>query len=562
MSIKVLCNVKRQNNLPGSFLAIKFTNKFNEEHIYLFPTKYLLNQRLLKEWFVEHHFDLPPDDEWEKISVLLKQKIDITGEIVDRIGFFGNSYLLPDGTIIGEQKNHLLFLDPVRAKQLPDFSASGSLEDWKNNIASAGECSSRIMLGICNGFSGYLLKITDIENGGFHIHGISSSGKTTSEKIVVSISGPISNLRTWNITETGAEELACSFNYNCLTLDELKASDQDPKVAAKKRETISYRLCSGIEKKRGSNFKPDQLQWRNVIFSTGEESLEKQAQKGGIDRLDGDKVRIIDVPADAGQGKGIFETLPPNFSNASDYAIHLADQVQKYYGTAQIAFLEKFVADLNDESAEIPIKEQVNKWIKKFIKKQEVDLDNGIEVRFASRFALACAAGLLGVRYGVLPFTNDQIYKGILKCYSDALAFRPETWIQKFVRYDDGLASYLNSNEFPVLESKKSWNPAALDMIDGLALTINGINVIAIKPETFENQELVPPSDLAKFCKQLALKGFLLLDGSTNNTRQISYKGIKIGRFLCFVWQRNDESIEAAKMLNKNYAEKKGAKRG
>lgn len=139
MSIKVICNVKRQNNLPGSFLAIKFTNKFNEEHIYLFPTKYLLNQRLLKEWFVEHHFDLPPDGEWEKISVLLKQKIDITGEIVDRIGFFGNSYLLPDGTIIGEQKNHLLFLDPVRAKQLPDFSVSGSLEDWKNNIASAGE---------------------------------------------------------------------------------------------------------------------------------------------------------------------------------------------------------------------------------------------------------------------------------------------------------------------------------------------------------------------------------------------------------------------------------------
>jgi|CXWL01.1.fsa_nt_gi hypothetical protein len=59
----------------------------------------------------------------------------------------------------------------------------------------------------------------------------------------------------------------------------------------------------------------------------------------------------------------------------------------------------------------------------------------------------------------------------------------------------------------------------------------------------------------------LPSKGFLLLDAGTNNTRQISYNGKKIGRFHCLVWQRDDEGIEAAKRLNKNYAEKKGTEK-
>lgn len=553
MSIKLLCNVKRQNKLPGSFKAIEFINKFNEKVIDLLPTKLLISPKALMEWFIDRHFELSPDEEWKNIVELLKQKTDKTGEIVDQIGFHGKSYLLSNGTIIGLQEEHTLFLDPEHPIHLPHYGVCGSLDDWKKYIAPAAVHSSRIMLAIGNALSGYLLFLVNIESGGFNLFGKSSIGKTTTEKIGISISGPRSNLQSWNFTKTGAEDLAYGHNDNHLALDELKTLDGDPTRATQKASEFIYSISSGKGKSRSKKYESHQKSWRVVLLSTGELSLAKHAKNGHSRRMEGEEVRVIDVPADAGKGLGIYETLPEEFTDASSYAEYLDQQSQQYYGTAQEAFLEKLIAEINEENAEQTVKDQLAEWMEKFRSKCGVDQESGVDVRFANRFALACAAGCLAVKYGVLPFTRQDVFEGISACYKAALVMKPENWEEQLIRHEEKLSEYLTSKEFPALASQESWSKKEIEKNDGFSHTVNGIQLIVLKPDVVRS--LIPEFYLKDVMRSCKSKGYLLPGADGSNTRSIALNGKKV-RHYCFVWPQDKSNIAATKKLIKGYSMK------
>ena len=364
---------------------------------------------------------------------------------------------------------------------------------------------------------------------------------------------PRSNLQSWNQTDTGIEELAHGYNDGSIALDELKTLDQDDKEAAKKLTSMIYRLCSGIERNRSKNYKPDQNRWRISIQSTGEYSLAKLAEKGRSSRMKGEEVRVIDVPADAGKGMGIFESLPERFADSSTYAQYLDEQSQQYYGTAQEVFLEKLIAEINKEDAEQAVKDQLIKWMGLFRKKCGVDQESGIDVRFANRFALACAAGCLAVKYGVLPFTTKDVFKGISACYKAALSMKPESWEEQVTRYDEKLSDYLTTEEFPALDSKKSWSKKEIEKNDGFSHTINGIQLIALKPDVVRS--LIPELYLKDVLSNCKSEGYLLPGADGSNTRSIALNGKKV-RHYCFVWPRDKSNIAAAKKLIEGYSMK------
>ncbi|MEQ1779360.1 MAG: DUF927 domain-containing protein [Nitrosomonas sp.] len=555
MSIKVSCNVRRQNKLPGSFKAIEFVDKFNNEEIHLLPTRLLLSPKALMEWFIDRHFELPPDKNWKDIIELLEQKTDKTGEIVDRIGFHGTSYLLSNGTIIGPQKKHTLFLDPQHTAHLPHYGVNGSLEEWQKNVAPAAIHSSRIMLAIGNALSGYLLYFVNVESGGLNLFGRSSIGKTTAEKVAISISGPRSNLQSWYFTEAGAEDLAYGHNDSHLALDELKTLDRDPKVAHQKASAFTHVISSGKGKNRSKKSDPSQKNWRVVLLSTGELSLAEHAKKGGSDRMKGEEVRIIDIPADAGHGLGIFEEIPDEYNDDSKAYVKLLDEAtQHYYGTPQIEFLEKLVADHNAQDAERTVSDRIKCYMSEFNNKLKINSKEGTTNRFGDRFALAYAALCMAVEYEVLPFNNKQIFNRISRCYKAALGIQPQTPEERFNRYDKKLVKYLNSYDFPALKDCKSMNHGEIKEIDEFGYVMDGINIIGIKRETFINLKLVPKSYIKDFIKMLRSKGLLLINSNTSNTVQITYNKIKIDRSYCFVFPRDDESIAAVKERNKEYS--------
>lgn len=558
--IEILCKLETQDADPDVYLSILYTDSSSKNRCELLPIELTLDSRKAKIWLIKRSFPqhLLVEPLWTEIFKKLQVPVTKIGTIVEKFGFFKNSYFLPDNSLIGPQEAHTVHFHPKKSIFRPDYSKSGSLDEWKEKVASSALHSTRIMMGLCTGLSGYVLRIVKIiENGGSNLYGQSSIGKTTVLKIMISISGPRYNLQSWNQTDTGIEELANGHNDNFIAFDELKTLDQDNKEAAKRLSSIVYRLCSGIEKKRSEKYKRDQNRWRISILSTGEDSLAKLAEKGGRSRMEGEEVRVIDIPADAGKGMGIFESLPEDFTDSSTYAQYLDEQSQLFYGTPQAAFLERLIADLNAENPETPVKSQLIKWMKLFRKKCGVS-KFGIEVRFANRFALAYAAGCLAVEYGVLPFTRENVFNGIAACYKAALAMKPESWEEKVKQHRRKLAKHLNSNEFLALDAKESWSEKEIEENDGFSVSINDIPLIALKRDVVKR--LIPViylNDVLSACKS---KGGLLSDAKGNNTRSITLNGKKV-RFHCFVSPRDDESVEIVRKRNQNYAAKKSTEK-
>lgn len=236
--IEVLCKLETQDADPDVYLSLSYPDSSGKNRCELFPIELTLDSRKAKIWCIKRGFPthlLYKDTEWTKLFEKLQEPVTKTGTIVEKFGFFKNSYFLPDNSFIGSQEAPTVYFHPKKSIFRPQYSKSGSLDEWKENVAVSASHSSRIMLGLCTGLSGYLLKIVEIiENGGFNLFGQSSIGKTTVLKITISISGPRCNLQSWNQTDTGVEELANGHNDNSIAFDELRTLDQDNKEAAKK----------------------------------------------------------------------------------------------------------------------------------------------------------------------------------------------------------------------------------------------------------------------------------------------------------------------------------------
>ena len=82
-----------------------------------------------------------------------------------------------------------------------------------------------------------------------------------------------------------------------------------------------------------------------MFLSTGEISLAQHVEAAGQRVHAGQEVRLIDLPANAGQGHGLFEALH-GYANGQTFADGIKERVQETHGTAGRAFVELLVRDM------------------------------------------------------------------------------------------------------------------------------------------------------------------------------------------------------------------------
>jgi putative DNA primase/helicase len=335
--IKVIALAKYYgNDKAGLFVVVEFKDVDNLKVKLMIPASIVNQLHKLKTLLVDKGFSYSlPNNTWKDIQKILSKEPAGRMQLVEKPGFHNGVFLQSNNKIIGsiEEGEYPPILDPASRIPFPSVERKGKLEAWKTNIAESALYSSRIMLSITSAFSSYLLWITGTESGGFHIHGTSSTGKTTCQCAAQSVQGAQESIESWSITETGAEELAAGHNDQLLVLDELGNLDSDPVKAAQKATKIIYTFTFGKDKRRSVNYTGDRLNWRISFLSTGERSLTEHAVEGGAIRMQGEEVRLIDVPADAGKGLGIYERLPKDIS-AAQYSDNLKAHSKEYYGTA------------------------------------------------------------------------------------------------------------------------------------------------------------------------------------------------------------------------------------
>ena len=174
-----------------------------------------------------------------------------------------------------------------------------------------------------------------------HLRGPSWEGKTTAALVAATVWGEPGRMESWRATGNGLEGVAALHNDNLLLLDELK--EIDPNEAG----AVAYMLANGSGKRRGrphGGTRP-RLTWKVLFLSTGEISLAQHVEAAGQRVHAGQEVRLIDLPADAGQGHGLFEALH-GYANGQMFADGIKERVQETHGTAGRAFVELLVRDM------------------------------------------------------------------------------------------------------------------------------------------------------------------------------------------------------------------------
>lgn len=325
--------------------------------------------------------------------------------LVERVGWTPefSAFMLPTGPVPAppEQGDLEHFVFKVR-KTKALFGVKGTLNEWQENIGKYCVGNSRLLFTVSGAFLAPLARLMGIKEGkGFHIfQNASSIGKTTATQVggtVYGGGGKNGFLQSWNSTPNAMEGI-CEQHRDCaLFLDELGTAD------ARKLGSLIYTTVAGEGKarlNRNSELR-ESREWFNVIFSTGEISTEAHMKTEDPEtRLrGGQEIRVLNIPADAGAGLGVFENLhgvtdPEGTNNAGHFSKMLKANTHLYYGAPLIAWLEALVLK------RAPLLKRAHDIVAEFRTKYAQGVGPQVG-RVADTFALVAAAGELATEEGI-----------------------------------------------------------------------------------------------------------------------------------------------------------------
>jgi uncharacterized protein (DUF927 family) len=332
---------------------------------------------------------------------------------VNKIGWHGEAYTLPDETIGGDDGEEI-YLQATETNPL--LRTAGTLEEWQESISHYCIGNTRLVFSVSLACAAALLGIVGEEGGGFHFRGDSSEGKTTTLYVAGSVWGGGSEkgfMKKWKATGNGLENVSACHNDSLLCLDEI--AECNPHEIG----SIAYMLANGqgkIRNHRGYQNRP-LTEWRLLFLSSGEISLADLMGQVGQRIKGGQEVRFVNIRANAGVGYGLFEDLH-GFKNGEDFSKHLVACAKRFYGLPIRVFI-KYLSGRH-----LAIRLSARTFIKSF-KSEIVPASAGAEVgRVANRFALAAFAGELATEQGVTGWNEGEAKKAAAQLFEEWLKDR------------------------------------------------------------------------------------------------------------------------------------------
>ncbi len=322
-----------------------------------------------------------------------------TLEVATQTGWHGDAFVLPEQTI---GNDNCIYQSNYFNSDIP-YRQEGTLEQWRGNISKYCVDNPLLMLSLCSAFAGALLNKAHQQGGGFHMFGDSSKGKSTGLNVACSVWGGESYKRSWRATSNGLEATASMFNDSLLTLDEI--SECDPKEVG----NITYMIANGLGKQRANRNGGARAaqQWRVIVLSNGERSVESVMNEVGKQTKAGQELRLLNIPL-FGQ-YGFFNCLHDK-ADGRALADHLQTASSKYYGVAGIEYLTKIVSETRN------IDELATQYTETLI--STGDELSSQEMRGAKRFALVALAGELATEYGITGWNKGDAIADVFECFN------------------------------------------------------------------------------------------------------------------------------------------------
>jgi putative DNA primase/helicase len=338
------------------------------------------------------------------LDYLNRARVDRRITIVGRTGWHdigGSSVFILPAETIGTSGRETVVLDSSGASP---YDSRGTLQEWKDSVAALTKGHRLPILAISTALAGPLLHIAGMDGGGVNLFGRSSRGKSTCGECAASVWGKGCSpgyVRSWRATANALEAAAAISSDTVLILDELGV------VEAREAAAGVYQLASGTGKGRsardGSLRTP--LTWRVMVLSTGEMPMATKINedRNGRRAQAGQAVRLLDIPADANKGFGVFD-----HAGADNDAARLSDAIKRAartaYGTAGPAFVKRLAAENTKEAAK-----DLTKAVETFVDRHAAGSDGQVR-RAAQRLALIGAAGEMAAGWGIVPWAPGEAF--------------------------------------------------------------------------------------------------------------------------------------------------------
>ena len=308
------------------------------------------NNPLMKE--LGNYGMKPQHGEIKNLFEFLSQQQDLpTVYSFDKLGWHTTEakqvFVLPSQVLGSQLDNHFIYMPDSTAPSQRALVVSGTLEEWQRNVVSACIKKPITLFALGIAFAAPLMRLFDVDGGGFHFWGASSRGKTLLLQVAATVFGngadpaqfPNGSLiQRWNTTANALEGTALAFNDLLLPMDELGTSN------IKNFGQAIYQLSGGVGKQAmNANRDIRQLRtWRTHIISSGEHAITHEIEaKTGVQARTGQLIRFIDISVD-----NIFPTWG-DVSEAKKKADALKVACSQYYGVAALPFLEYVVKIAN-----------------------------------------------------------------------------------------------------------------------------------------------------------------------------------------------------------------------
>lgn len=310
--------------------------------------------------------------------------------LVNRLGWTDDkftTFMITDQKALGDEK--VFMQNRAEATTSANRGTCGTLQDWRENVAKPCIDNPLLIVAVSHAFAGPLLAPLNIEGGGLHLRGGSSSGKTTILTGGLSVWGK-PDPSDWSTTSNALEATLAAANSTFLAIDEIGS------VSAKAAYDAAYMIGNGVGKARAKSngSSAEIVKWRTSVLSTGEISLKEKLAEDGRGKQDGQEVRLLDISADT-RKYSAFDCLH-GFADASAFADSLKDATLKFHGTAGEAFVNRLFMN---ENVYTTAQNLLTLYLSAILK----DKPNcgGIEKRAAKRFAIIATAGEMATEYGI-----------------------------------------------------------------------------------------------------------------------------------------------------------------
>lgn len=406
-----------------------------------------------------------------------------------RVGWHGSAYVMPD-TVYGADEGTLV-LQSAGHEGL--YTVAGDEGAWAE-LARLCVGNTRLVFALCAAFAGPLLRLADVEGGGFSFEGGSSCGKTTCLQVAASVWGGPAHMRPWRATDNGLESVCVLHNDNLLILDEVG------QVSANVLSECGYLIANGMGKTRSgkdSNLRKSHT-WRLLFLSSGEIGFAEKLSEKGLKARAGQEVRFVGIPTDAGMLSELHG-LP----DAGALSNRLKELAVQHYGHAGRAFLQ-WLADNRDDVVK-SVGEILTVGVARLCPPDATEQVR----RVARRFCLVAYAGKVACDAGVLPEDMD-VWAATVSCFNDWLAVRGGAGAGEDAAILSAVRLFIEQHGASRFQDMD--NPAAtcINRVGFRRATGSGIEY-AILPESFKS-EVVKGFSERRAARVLTNAGWLRLE--------------------------------------------------